>query len=150
MIEKLKIAITITRTNKYSPKYFVEITEWKFFDNSSHRNWAWLCERQKVVVIYMFCCKEMMNYNLNFPACKKCHFVTFYNLSLDCFMFCFVSLIRSSLDIMPYKLSIASRTQQLDSFKRFLDYHQKKLIILIWFSFIIFLWKFIIDLINVL
>lgn len=29
----------------------------------------------------MFCCKEMMNYNLNFPPCKKCHRVTFYNLS---------------------------------------------------------------------
>ena len=31
-----------------------------------------------------------MNYNLNFPACKKCHFVTFYNLSLDSFMLHFV------------------------------------------------------------
>ena len=29
----------------------------------------------------MFCCKEMMNYNLNFPPCKKCHRVTSYNLS---------------------------------------------------------------------
>ena len=41
----------------------------------------------------MFCCKEMMNYNLNFPACKKCHSMTFYNLSSDGFVCrsCFVS-----------------------------------------------------------